>query len=115
MDSTNPKSIEELKENQECIKKIDSILEPYSERISTMKVGADREKIIKYFKLDSDDPEVLEDSLKKMWARVGDLQNAVTVIREKGDEKELFEYESEITELRKLRIETKARIAELRK
>ncbi len=115
MDGTNPKSIEELKENQECVKKISEILEPYSERIKELHIGVDRNELIRYFRLDSDDPDLLEEALKAMWGRVGDLQNAVTAYKSRGMSKEAFEYESEIKELRQLRIETRARIDELRK
>jgi len=115
VDGTNPKSIEELKENQECVKKITEILEPYSERIKELHVGADRDELIRYFRLDSDDPELLEEALKAMWGRVGDLQNAVTAYKSRGKDSEAFKYESEINELRKLRVETRARIDELRK
>ncbi len=114
MDGTNPKSLEELKANQECIRTIDSMLKPYADRVKELSMSADREGLIRYFGLDSEDPEVLEDALKKMWSRVGLLQNAAVAAQAKGDDKELVELEAEINEIRELRVETQRRINELK-
>ena len=116
LDSKNPQSIEELKANQACIAEIDEILDPLHDRLISMGLCADREGLIKYFQLDSDDHDVLREALKKMWERVGNLQNVVTNLKAKnGDKKEIFELEMEIAEIGRLRIETTRRLSEPKK
>jgi len=50
-----------------------------------------------------------------MWNRVAELQNAIIVARDHGDENEAYELGVEIAELRNLRVRTQARIRELEK
>jgi hypothetical protein len=57
----------------------------------------------------------LQEALKKMWNRVAELQNAIIVARDHGDENEAYELGVEIAELRNLRVRTQARIRELEK
>lgn len=57
----------------------------------------------------------MQEALKKMWNRVAELQNAIIVARDHGDENEAYELGVEIAELRNLRVRTQARIRELEK
>lgn len=101
--------MEELNENRECIRKIDEMLEPYSEQIAADQSSL-RNELIRFFQLDSDDPKVLEESLKQMWARVGGLQNAITNLNAAGRGSETINYCIEIAIIRDLRLETMDRI-----
>jgi hypothetical protein len=74
----------------------------------------DTEGLIRYFHLDSDDPEVLEQALKDMWKRVGLLENGVVSALTAGDMREKSELEAEIREIRRLRVETLKRVDELK-
>lgn len=76
--------------------------------------GVDTEGLIRYFHLDSDDPEVLEQALKDMWKRVGLLENGVVSALTAGDMREKSELEAEIREIRRLRVETLKRVDELK-
>jgi hypothetical protein len=91
------------------------MLEPYSDRVKDLAVPVDRVGLIKAYKLDSDNPEVLEEALRQIWFRVALLQNAAVAANEAGDEKEVVEIEAEIAEIRQLRLDTQRRIKELKK
>ncbi len=96
-----------MKKNRECVEKIDEILADHAEEVAEIKAGiVDRNELIEYFKLDSDDLYVLEEALKQMYDRVGMLQNAIITARNNGEMKEAFELEVELVEIRELRKET---------
>jgi len=82
--------------------------------VSKLGNGVDTEGLIRYFHLDSDDPEVLEQALKDMWKRVGLLENGVVSALTAGDMREKSELEAEIREIRRLRVETLKRVDELK-
>jgi len=95
------------------LEKIDSILDGYKEVVAKI-TTVDTEGLIKYFKLDSDDPAVLEEALKQMWARAGSLEISVVQAVQKGDFKEKAELEAEVREIRRLEIMTHDKIRELK-
>jgi len=74
----------------------------------------DTEGLIKYFNLESNDPAVLEESLKSMWSRAGSLEISVVQAVKRGDFKEKAELEAEVREIRRLETMTREKIRELK-
>lgn len=73
----------------------------------------DREELIEHFNLRSEDPKELDDAMKLMFDRVGMLQNAIVSANNAGNEREAFELELELLEIRDLRNETLARLRDM--
>ncbi len=104
-----------MKENRACVAEIDGILENHRDAVQAIKDSiVDRQELIEYFSLNSDDPEVLEKGLSAMWQRVGMLQNAAISAGQSGNTKDKFEYEVEISVLRELRFETLDKLSALK-
>ncbi len=107
--------MQEMKENRACVAKIDETLEGYSSRVEEIKNEVvNRQELIDYFKLNSDDPEEIEEGLKQMWQRVGMLQNAMISAESSGNDKDRFEFAVEISVIRELRTEVNERLASLK-
>ena len=113
MDGTNPKSLEEMKKNRACIAEIDTILEPYSDRVKELDTFVDTEGLIRYFRLESEDPDLLQKAVEAMWNRAGALEHAAVAAGKSGDFEEKAKLEAEVREIRRLVNETTKKIKEL--
>jgi hypothetical protein len=105
--------LEEMKKNRACIAEIDRILEPYSDRVKELDTFVDTEGLIRYFCLDSDDPDLLQKAVEAMWNRAGALEHAAVSAAKAGDFEEKAKMEAEVREIRRLVNDTNKRIKEL--
>lgn len=88
---------------------------PYADRVKELDNFVDEAELIEHFHLDSDDPEVLDKSLKDMWQRVGMLENGAANAAKNGNTREKVELEAEVRALSKLRAQTLQKIERLKK
>ncbi len=104
-----------MDENRACVKELDEKLSGYEDRLDKIKSDiVNRQELIDFFELDTDDVEKLETALKLMFDRVGQLQNAIVIAQNQNDEKEVFELNLELITIGELRNETLIKLNDLK-